>query len=314
MGIRAFYGQALGLLRKHVPEVFAVSADLGRSSGLGRFAQTYPHSYLNVGIAEQNLVAFAAGLSLGGSKVYASSFAPFLALRAGEFLRMEMAYMQIPITVVALGSGVGLGYLGNSHYGLEDMAVARAIPGLRVLNPADATELALCLGETLINPAPTYIRLTGAPSSPVFFDEKLSQSSFSASSILPGKSEYLVVSTGTTSAHVKDVLSNEWVHAGQNYTPSLLHLNHVNELDSSARLSILSAKKIMVFEEHLSEGGVGSLVSQCLTSQGGAGVTLFRNDLGQKFLKQGSYTSVLEAYGLSRQAIFAKLLEFEIAG
>ena len=311
MGVRAFYGQALGVLRKHVPEVFAVSADLGRSSGLGRFAQAFPRSYLNVGIAEQNMVAFSAGLSLGGSRVYASSFAPFLAFRAGEFLRMEMAYMKVPLTVVALGSGVGLGYLGNSHYGLEDMAVARAIPGLRVLNPADATELAWCLGETVINPGPTYLRLTGAPSSPTFFESQLSHSSFTASSVLGGDNDFLAISTGTTSAHVREVLSSDWPATKPKFTPTLLHVNQVNELDSEAKALILSAKKIIVFEEHLSEGGVGSLVSQLLTSEKGAGVRLTRHDLGKEFLRQGSYFSVLNAAGLGRNDIFRKLLEFE---
>lgn len=311
MGIRAFYGQALGVLRKHVPEVFAVSADLGRSSGLGRFAQNFPESYLNVGIAEQNLVAFSAGLTLGGSKVYASTFAPFLALRAGEFLRMEMAYMQIPLTVVALGSGVGLGYLGNSHYGLEDMAVARAIPGLRVFNPADATELALCLGETVLNPKPTYIRLTGAPSSPAFFECELSQTSLSAHTLILGDPDLLVISTGATSAQVKGVLSKEWLQATAAPAPTLMHLNQVNEIDSKAREVILAAKEIIVFEEHAHEGGVGSLVSQFLTEADGAKIRLKRIDLGKTFPKQGSYASVLEREGLGRHGILKKLLEFE---
>lgn len=313
MGIRAFYGQAMGILRKHVPDVFAVSADLGRSSGLGRFALNFPESYLNVGIAEQNLVAFSAGLTLGGNKVYASTFAPFLALRAGEFLRMEMAYMKIPLTVVALGSGVGLGYLGNSHYGLEDMAVARAIPGLRVMNPADATELAWCLGETVINPGPTYLRLTGAPSSPTFFERQLSHSSFTTSSVMEGDNHFLAISSGTTSAHVREVLLNEWSATRPRFTPTLLHLNQVNELDSEAKALILSAKKVMVFEEHLSEGGVGSLVSQFLTSANGAAAKLVRYDLGKEFLRQGSYVSVLNWAGLGRKDILKKLLEFEAA-
>ena len=117
IGIRAFYGQALSGIAAANPNVMAVSADLGRSSGLDRFSKEYPEQFLNAGIAEQNMVGVSAGLARMGFDVFASTFAPFASMRASEQVRMNMGYMHEPVKLVALGSGLAMGFLGNSHYG-----------------------------------------------------------------------------------------------------------------------------------------------------------------------------------------------------
>ena len=92
----------------------------------------YPEKYLSVGISEQNMIGVASGLAKEGFKVFVTSFAPFLSMRASEQIRMNLGYMKLPVNLVALGSGVSMGYLGNSHFGLEDIAVMRTIPGLNI--------------------------------------------------------------------------------------------------------------------------------------------------------------------------------------
>nr|WP_169618099.1 SDR family oxidoreductase [Ruegeria sp. PR1b] len=168
MGIRAFYGQALSAIASENPNVLALSADLGRSSGLDRFSKEYPAQFLNTGIAEQNMVGVAAGLARTGFDVFASTFAPFASMRAAEQVRMNMGYMHEPVKLVALGSGLAMGFLGNSHYGLEDLAVMRAIPGLTVVSPADCAEIYKVLLACVDYAHPVYIRLTGAINCPVF--------------------------------------------------------------------------------------------------------------------------------------------------
>ena len=160
--IRAFYGQAMSDIAAANPNIMAVSADLGRSSGLDRFSKEYPEQFLNSGIAEQNMVGVSAGLARMGFDVFASTFAPFASMRASEQVRMNMGYMHEPVKLVALGSGLAMGFLGNSHYGLEDLAVMRAIPGLTVISPADCAEVYKTLEACVGFEHPVYIRLTGA--------------------------------------------------------------------------------------------------------------------------------------------------------
>ena len=141
MGPRAMFGQFLLDIAKKNKDLMVVSADLGRSSGLDRFKKAFPEKYLSVGICEQNLIGVASGLAREGYKVFVTSFAPFLSMRASEQVRMNLGYMKHPVNIVALGSGLSMGFLGNSHFGLEDVAIMRTIPGLKIFAPADNLEL-----------------------------------------------------------------------------------------------------------------------------------------------------------------------------
>ena len=118
-GPRAMFGQFMLDIAKKNKNLMVLSADLGRSSGLDRFKSEHPDKYLSVGISEQNLIGVSAGLAKEGYKVFVTSFAPFLSMRAIEHVRMNLGYMKLPVNLVALGSGISMGFLGNSHYGLE---------------------------------------------------------------------------------------------------------------------------------------------------------------------------------------------------
>ena len=200
IGIRAFYGQALSDIAAANPNVMAVSADLGRSSGLDRFSKEYPEQFLNSGIAEQNMVGVSAGLARMGFDVFASTFAPFASMRASEQVRMNMGYMHEPVKLVALGSGLAMGFLGNSHYGLEDLAVMRAIPGLTVISPADCAEVYKTLEACVGFEHPVYIRLTGAVSCPVVYTEEY-DFEIGKAVWLREAQKTTIISAGTTVGH-----------------------------------------------------------------------------------------------------------------
>ena len=119
MGPRAVYGQFLLEMAREDSKVLTLSADLGRSSGLAAFAKELPEQFFNTGIAEQNLVGISSGLARMEFHVFASTFAPFASLRAGEQVRMNLGYMQEPVNLVALASGFALGFLGNSHFSIS---------------------------------------------------------------------------------------------------------------------------------------------------------------------------------------------------
>ena len=230
IGIRAFYGQALSGIAAANPNVMAVSADLGRSSGLDRFSKEYPKQFLNSGIAEQNMVGVSAGLARMGFDVFASTFAPFASMRASEQVRMNMGYMHEPVKLVALGSGLAMGFLGNSHYGLEDLAVMRAIPGLTVISPADCAEVYKTLEACVGFEHPVYIRLTGAVSCPVVYTEDYD--------FVIGRAVWLrqpqnitVISAGTTVGHCMKAaatLEEDGINVG------LLNMHTIKPLDEDA--------------------------------------------------------------------------------
>ena len=170
MGPRAMFGQFMIEIAKKNKKLIVISADLGRSSGLDRFKKEFPKNYISLGISEQNMIGIASGLAREGFKVFVTSFAPFISMRASEHVRMNLGYMRHNVNLVALGSGVTMGFLGNSHFGLEDLSVMRAIPNISISSPSDCAELKKTLFDYSFNDrGPSYIRLTGVPgSSPVY--------------------------------------------------------------------------------------------------------------------------------------------------
>ena len=141
MGPRAMCGNFMLELAEKNENLMVMSANLGRSSGLDRYKAKYPDKYLDVGISEQNLIGVASGLAKEGFKVFVTSFAPFLSMRASEQVRMNLGYMKSNVKAVAIGSGVSMAMLGNSHFGLEDASIMRSIPNIVVLSPADCVEI-----------------------------------------------------------------------------------------------------------------------------------------------------------------------------
>ena len=135
LGKRGTFGTALTELAPGVDNLMAISADFARSSGLERYSHTYPEKFLNVGIAEQNLIGIASGLASEGYNVFATSFASFIATRSYEQVKIHCGYMQHPIKVVGLASGFGVQQQGNTHYGLDDICLMRAIPNLTFHQP-----------------------------------------------------------------------------------------------------------------------------------------------------------------------------------
>jgi transketolase len=309
MGIRAVYGMSLIELRRSNAGVFAISADLGRSSGLGRFADEYPQSFLNIGIAEQLMVSVAAGIARSGRAVFASTFAPFATLRAGEFLRMELGYMQMPVAVIGLGSGLSLGFLGNSHYGLEDVGVVRSMSGISVYSPADASEMIALLNSLASNPHPCYVRLTGGPLSPPLYGAVEEVSSLEYR-FIGRRGRKLVVSTGAVSGEVSKALRGlnfDFVEAKE---LGFLHVNAIKPLPQDVIEMVCEASEVIVFDEHLAYGGLSSALLDGINSSGLRTPPLRSISLGLDFPEQKSYSAGLELACLSSDRIRSTLVEF----
>ena len=305
MGIRAFYGQALSAIASENPNVLALSADLGRSSGLDRFSKEYPAQFLNTGIAEQNMVGVAAGLARTGFDVFASTFAPFASMRAAEQVRMNMGYMHEPVKLVALGSGLAMGFLGNSHYGLEDLAVMRAIPGLTVISPADCAEIYKVLLACVDYDHPVYIRLTGAINCPVVYTEDYAFEIGRAIWLKPTQ-RVTVISAGTTVGHCLQAVESIAASGGPEI--GLLNMHTVKPLDAAAIATCVERSDvIVVVEEHTRIGGLGSGVAEHILTHHSYKGRLVLHGIEDRYVSTGTYPYLLETNQLDAAGIEALL-------
>ena len=307
LGPRAVYGLAMLDLIERNDRVYALSADLGSSSGLQLVMKTYPERYLNVGIAEQNLIGIAAGMAKEGLIPFASSFAPFITLRCADQVRMNMGYMCLNIKTVGLGSGVSMGYLGNSHYGLEDIAVMRAIPNLTILSPADCTELVKAVDAAAQIEGPVYIRLTGIPGMPIVYSHDYEYKIGNANILREG-SHIALIATGSMVAvalQVSDLLKERGISS------TVIDMHTIKPIDSKAIESVRNLKMIVTMEEHSIIGGLGSAVSECLGEFSNR-PELIRIGLPDKYLKAGDYSYMLDQCGLSANTIVDKILTKEL--
>lgn len=305
LGSRGMFGQAVLALAAEEPRLMVLSADLGNSSGLDRFKAAYPDRFLNVGIAEQNLIGIASGLAKEGFTVFATSFAPFIAMRAAEQVRMNMGYMELGVKTVAIGSGVAMGFLGNSHYGLEDAAVMRAIPNITVVCPADCAEIAQTVFAAAHHPGPMYIRLTGGINTPVVYKDNYA---FEIGKAIPLREggDIAIVATGSMVAQALEAAS-QLEAAG--LAASVLNMHTLKPLDTAALDRVMDRARLLVtVEEHSVIGGLGSAVAEYKSGLERAPAQLTLG-LPDGFLSAGDYGYVLDQYGLTGPCIAESILK-----
>jgi len=299
-GPRAIYGQALTELASANENIVALSADLGRSSGLDRLSKERPDQFLNVGIAEQNMVGCAAGLARMGFDVFASTFAPFASMRASEQVRMNMGYMREPVKLVALGSGLSMAYLGNSHFGLEDVAVMRTVPGLTIIAPADCVEIHKVLQACVGYDQPVYIRLTGAPNLPIVYSADYAFEIGKAIWLRPAR-DVVLIASGSTVGHclgAADALGQAGIDVG------ILNMHTIKPLDTHALAEAArSARAIFVIEEHTTVGGLGSAVLEHVNAAGIGSPPIFVHGIADRFVETGDYPFMLKMNRLDASGI-----------
>ena len=140
IGSRATFGMVMLDLQNLIPELMVMTADVSTSAGLDRFRKTYPNNYLDVGIAEQNLIGIASGMASQGHCVFTTTFAPFQTMRCCEQIKVNLGYMGQKVCMVGIASGLALGTLGFTHCCIEDIGILRSIPGMTIISPADSLE------------------------------------------------------------------------------------------------------------------------------------------------------------------------------
>lgn len=306
LGSRGVFGQAVLSIAADHPNLIVLSADLGNSSGLDRFKTSFPEQFLNVGIAEQNMIGIAAGLAKEGHNVFATSFAPFIAMRAAEQIRMNLGYMELNVKAVAIGSGLSMGFLGNSHYGIEDAAIMRAIPNMTIVCPADCTEIVKTVNAAASFAGPMYIRLTGGPNNPPVYQEDYEFVFGKAIRLCEGD-DVAIIATGSMVHEAREAASSL---SNQGITATVVNMHTLKPLDTTMVDSISRAHKLIVtVEEHSVVGGLGSAVAEYLSSRKYRPRHLMLG-IPDSFIKAGDYRFMLDKLGLIGPKIAASIATF----
>lgn len=304
LGSRGTFGTALTTIAKKNENIFALSADLCNTSGLDRFKAEYPERFINVGIAEQNLIGVAAGLADAGYIPFATTFANFATLRACEFVRHFMGYMESNVKLIGLGAGYSMEFFGNTHYGVEDIAAIRSIPHITILSPADGLEIVKCVNAAANLKGPVYIRLTGVMNTPVVYRENFEFRV--GKSIFHGRDgDIVIIATGTV---LKNALDAAKKLEKEGVSISVIDMHTIKPLDTEILEKIKGKKAIITLEEHSRQGGLGTSVAEYYSSIG-CGIPVIRLGTTDRYTKAGSYKYKIKEMGLDSDSIIKSVKE-----
>ena len=290
IGSRAAYGMAALELGKNYDDLILLTGDTSTSAGLDRFKKTYPEKYLDVGIAEQNMIGIAAGLSSEGQQVFTSTFSPFQTMRCCEQIKVNLGYMNHKVNMVGLASGLVLGMLGYTHCCIEDISIMRSIPGITVVSPADCGATVKAVLAAIEHEQSVYIRLTGgAPNPAVYLDDF--DFTFGKANILREGNDLAIIACGTM---VNNALkATELLKEGK-LEATVMDMHTIKPIDVSIIEEISKSHKLIVtVEEHSVIGGLGSAVSEYLSTMNQK-PPLLSIGIPDKYGKAGSYKNLLK--------------------
>jgi transketolase len=290
---RLAFGEALRDLGAEDPAVVVVDADLNNSTRTDLFAKAHPERFFNVGIAESNMVGVAAGLASCGKRAWCSSFATFVMSNAYDQLRMSVAFPGLNVKVVGSHSGISIGEDGPSQMGIEDLALACALPGFLVVAPCDEVSTRAAVRALHGHEGPAYLR-TGRPNAPVIYREG-DQWELGKATLLRDGHDVTLVACGLLVAAAVEAaaaLQEEGVSA------RVLDVHTVKPLDTEAIVrAARRTGRIVVCEEHLARGGLGSAVAAAVAEA--HPVPMRFVNLGDRFAESGTPAQLLEKYGLT---------------
>ena len=302
--VRAGFGQGLVRAAQVNSQVVALCADLTTSVGMGQFRDQFPGRFVQVGVAEQNLVTLAAGFAQAGKIPFAASYAAFSPGRNWEQIRTTICLNNQPVKVIGSHVGLNVGPDGATHQMLEDIALMRALPRMVVLAPGDETEAAALTQLMAASNQPSYMRMP-RQASRVFMAAHTDFAIGRAYILRPGTDASLI-GTGTMTAEL--LLVAEQL-AEQGLSLEVVHVPTIKPLDTATILGSLRKTGLAITaEEAQVAGGFGSAISE-LTSQH-MPMPVLRLGVEDRFGQSGSAQELLQAYGLTAQAMAPRIQQF----
>lgn len=290
---RETYGKTLVELGRQNKDIVVLDSDLSPSTMTGLFAREFPDRFFDCGLEEQNMIGIAGGLAASGKTVFVSTFAIFASCRCFDQLRLCLSQPELNAKIVATHGGISVGEDGTSHHAIEDLALYCALPGFTVVVPADAIEAAEAVKTAARVYGPFYIRLS-RPKTPIVYPEGYHFTLGKAVTMRQGR-DATVIATGIM---VAKALETADILARQNIDCQVINMHTLKPLDEAAIAKAASETgAIVVAEEHLAQGGLGSRVAQTVARE--KPVPMAFVNLGDRYAVSGKAEELLQRYGLT---------------
>ena len=294
---RETYGKALVELGRQNKDVVVLDGDLSPSTMTKFFALEFPDRFFDCGLEEQNMIGIAAGLAASGKIVFVSTFAIFASCRCFDQLRLCLSQPELNVKIVATHGGITVGEDGTSHQAIEDLALYCALPGFTVVVPADAIEATEAVRAAASEYGPFYIRLS-RPKTPIVYPEGYHFTLGGAVTMRQG-TDATVIAMGimvAKSLEAADVLARQGIDC------RVINMHTLKPLDETAIVKAASETgAIVVAEEHLAQGGLGSRVAQTIAKE--KPVPMGFVNLGDRYAVSGKADELLQKYGLTTRDI-----------
>ncbi|MEO1249447.1 MAG: transketolase family protein [Pseudomonadota bacterium] len=300
--VAAPFGHALVELANRRDDIVGLTADLAKYTDLHVFAQAHPDRFYQMGMAEQVMISAAAGMAREGFVPFATTYAVFASRRAYDFICMAIAEEELPVKIVCALPGLTTGY-GPSHQATEDLAIFRGMPGLTIIDPCDATEIAQAVPAVADHPGPVYMRLLRGKVPDVLGRYGYRFELGKAQEIRPGR-DVLFISTGFMTMRTLDAAEKL---AADKIDCAVLHVPTIKPLDVETIVKAASSSRLVVTaENHSITGGLGEAVAAaCLR----AGVRPYFQQIAlpDEFLDAGALPTLHDQYGISVEAVVASV-------
>ena len=300
--VDAPFGKALARLGQQRPNIVGLTADLGKYTDIHPFRDAHPDRFFNVGMAEQNLVAVAAGLARTKKQVFATTYGVFASRRAFDFVAIALAHSNLDVKIIAGLPGLTTGY-GGTHQAIEDLALMRMIPGLTIIDPMDATEIDAATVAMSDHQGPVYMRLLrGAV--PVVLEPGYKFEIGKARQLRDGK-DVGIISTGMMSERAIDAAA---LLEKRGISVAVLHVPTIKPFDAETVAAFAaSVGQVVTAENHVIVGGLASLVVETLFD---AGIVrkVTRIGLPDRYIECGAVPTLQQKYGLTVEAVVERIV------
>jgi transketolase len=296
--VDAPFGHALIEAAKSRPEIVGLTADLGKYTDILPYRDAHPERFFNVGMAEQNLVAVAAGLARTGKIPFATTYGVFATRRAFDYVAIAVAHSRINVKIVAGLPGLTTGY-GGTHQAIEDLALMRMVPGLVVIDPCDATDIRQATLAIADYDGPVYMRLLRGKV-PVVLDPKAYTFRIGKAAEIRAGGDVGIISTGLMTERAIDAaeaLAKRGISAG------VLHVPTIKPFDADAVAAFASkVDRVVTAENHVVSGGLATLVAEALYERGIV-KPLTRIGIPDRYIECGTVPHLQAKYGLSTERV-----------
>lgn len=298
----AFFDEVYNLAAKDKDVIF-IAADTDAFS-LRRYKQDFPGQYINIGVAEQNMIIVAAGLALSGKRVFLYAIIPFITFRCFEHIKVNLCSMNLPVTIVGVGAGLSFGYDGPTHHSVQDIAIMRILPEITILNPSDATLATACADLAYNSNSPVYVRLDKGRFPKLYNnDDRFSD----GLKVIKKIADINIISTGFMTQEVLKAASNLKKYS---IDVGVIDLYRLKPINHELLLKIIEGTKVLItIEDNSLVGGIGTMISEILLDNR-RNIPLKRiGFLDLQIFKYGDRHWLHEFYGLDEASLTKTILE-----